>query len=442
MELKSVFLSLIIIVNSLNSKAQVVYGLKDCIGIGLEKNFSILIAKNNEEISKNNMTLGNAGFLPSLSLGSRYTGIISSTAQDVDIKGQGETVYNDAKSTSGNVNASLGLTIFNGFYVQTTYKKLSELKQLGELNTQITIENYIADLLSVYYAYVQQVQLVNNKRYAAKLSKERLRIDEERYLLGSNSKLQVLQSRVYFNADSSSLSRQIQSLRTTQIRLNELMAVEDMGAQFNLKDTSILVKPDLMYEKLLDETLKSNTSLLIAEKNKVISGYDYKIVVSRAYPYLNFSGGYNYTLNTSETSSSYKNQLVNGPNYGLTLGFNLFNGFNSRKDIKNSAINIKTTELRYQETEQGVKADLITIYSAYNNNLKLITLQEQNYETAAENLSIAFEKYKLGNLSGLDLRDVQKSLLDAKESLLSIQYLAKLAEISLLQISGRIMEYY
>ena len=99
-------------------------------------------------------------------------------------------------------------------------------------------------------------------------------------------------------------------------------------------------------------------------------------------------------------------------------------------------------ELRYQEIEQGVKADLITIYSAYSNNLKLITLEEQNLETATENLSIALYRYKLGNLSGIDLREVQKSFLDAKERLLSIQYQDKLAEISLLQIAGRVMDYY
>jgi adhesin transport system outer membrane protein len=442
MKLKSVYLSLFLLYIFSDSHAQVIYGLRDCIGQGLERNFSIRIARNNETISNNNLTPGNAGYLPSLSLNSRYSGAYTTTAQDVDASLKGQTVSQGAQSTSGNIGATLGWTIFNGFYVQTTFKKLSELKQMGELNTQITIENYLADLLSVYYAYVQQVQLVKNKQYAVTLSKERLRIDEERYLLGSNSKLQVLQSRVYFNADSSSLSRQIETLRTTQIRLNELMAVEDMGAQFILKDTSIQVKPDLIYEKLFDETQKSNTNLLTAKKNIVISGYDYKIIVSRSYPYLNFSGGYNYTLSTSETSPSYKNQLASGPNYGLTLGVNLFNGFNSRKDIKNSAISLKTSELKYQEIEQGIKADLISIYSAYSNNLRLITLQEQNYSTAAENLSIALEKYRLGNLSGLDLRDVQKSLLDAKESLLSIQYMAKLAEISLLQISGRIMEYY
>lgn len=419
--------------------AQVIYTLKDCIGIGLQRNYSILIARNNETITNNNFTAGNAGYLPSLGLTTRYNGSVTNTTQNYDTTGS--VITNGTQSNSANANLALAWTIFDGFSVQTTYKKLNELKQLGELNTRQTIENYIASLLSVYYAYVQQVQLVNNEKYAVMLSRERLRIDEERYLLGSNSKLQVLQSRVYFNADSSSLSRQIEILRATQIRLNELMAVENMGTQFILKDSSIMVMPDLIYEKLYEETLNSNTTLLIATKNKTVSEYDYKLAVSATYPYLDFSAGYNYTLSTNSVSS-YKNQLSNGPNYGLTLGVNLFNGFNTRRQIANSAINKKSTGLRYLETEQGVKADLLTIYNAYSNNLRLITLQEENFETATENLSIAMEKYKLGNLSGLELRDVQKSLLDAKESLLSVQYQAKLAEISLLQIAGRILEYY
>ena len=129
-------------------------------------------------------------------------------------------------------------------------------------------------------------------------------------------------------------------------------------------------------------------------------------------------------------------------NYGLTLGVNIFDGFNQRRSINNSSIDMKSKELRYLELEQGVKADLLTIYNAYTNNLTLITLETQNVQTAAENLSIALEKYKLGSLAGIDLREVQKSLLDARESLLLVQYQAKIAEVSLQLISGNVMEYY
>jgi outer membrane protein TolC len=230
-------------------------------------------------------------------------------------------------------------------------------------------------------------------------------------------------------------------VRRAQIQLNELMAVQDLAIEFITRDSDIVVDPSLIYEKLLEETLDKNTSLLISKSNKTISEYDYKLAVSRSYPYLNLTSGYSYNFNTF-SSSSVKNQTTNGLNYGLTMGLTLFDGMNQRRNIRNSSIELQNRELRYLELEQGVRADLIAIYSGYSNNLRLITLEEQNLETATENLAIAMERYKLGSLSGIDLREVQKSLLDAKESLLSIQYQAKVAEISLLLISGRIMDYY
>ncbi|TFG41900.1 MAG: TolC family protein, partial [Bacteroidia bacterium] len=218
MKIKLLSLSLLFWTVSMYSNAQLVYNLNDCISIGLEKNFSLLIAKNSEAIARNNFTIGNAGFLPTVDLNSRSSGTLN------DIKRSytdgTETVSNGEHNTTTTAGLSLGMTIFNGFNVQTTYKKLNELKQVGELNTQLSVENLVADIISGYYNYIEQIMLLKNLQYAVTLSKERLRIDEDRYLLGSSSKLQVLQSRVYLNADSSRLSRQFEVVRAAQIRLN------------------------------------------------------------------------------------------------------------------------------------------------------------------------------------------------------------------------------
>jgi outer membrane protein, adhesin transport system len=434
----SINFTLLLIVSAASGQ-DVVYNLNECIRIGLERNFSLLIARNSEAIAKNNFTIGNAGFLPTLDLTGRHNGSVNDITRNFADGSQ--TTSDNEYNTTTSAGLSLGLTIFNGFNVLTTYRKLDELKQIGELNTQMEIENLLSDIIVGYNGYIQQVQLSKNLKYAVALSKERLRIDEDRYLLGSSSKLQVLQSRVYLNADSSRLSRQMEVVHASQIRLNELMAIEDLSLSFTTSDTSITVNPELLFEKLLDETLVKNTGLQLSAKNKIISEYDYKLVVSRSYPYLNASTGYNYSFNTFYPSET-KNQYTNGLNYGLTFGVNIFDGFNQRRSIRNSSIDIKNKQLQYLEIEQGVKADLITIYSAYRNYLRLIDLETQNLQTATENLEIAMERYRLGNLSGIDLREVQKSLLDARESLLSVESLAKLAEISLLLISGNIMNYF
>jgi len=418
---------------------QSIYGLKECISIGLERNFSILVAKNNETISKNNYTLGNAGFLPTVDLTGRNSGTLNDSK--VNFTDGTSSSSNGVFNTTTAGSVAVGMTIFNGFNAVTSYKKLGELNQVGQLNTQLTVENLVADIVSGYYNYILQVQLMNNLKYALTLSRERLRIDGDRYMLGSGSKLEVLQSRVYVNSDSSNLSRQNEVIRSAQIRLNQMMAVENLSNVFSSSDTTIDVNPSLLYEKLLEATLINNTSLRIASKNKTISEYDYKLAVSRSYPYLNFNGGYNYNLNSYQKNAT-KNQTTNGLNYGLTLGVNLYDGSNKRREIRNSSIDRNNKDLRYREVEQAVRADLLTIFSAYSNNLRLISLEEQNFQTARENLDIALERYKLGSLSGIDLREVQKSLLDANERLISAHYQTKLAEVSLQLISGKIMEYY
>ena len=421
-----------------NLYSQQLYDLNRCIQTGLEKNFTILIARNSQEISDNNRSLGNAGFLPTLDLSSRYGGSVNNTTQE--FTSGDENITKNAYSSSGDASVTLGWNIFQGFNAHTTYKKLNELKIVGELNTQLTVEDFIAGIVSEYYYYIQQLRLYHNLAYAVALSRERLRIDQERYLLGASSKLQLLQSQVYLNSDSSRLARQNEVLRISQVKLNTLMAVDDPGEDIVLKDTVIVINNGLLYDTLYTNMQQANTSLQIARRNKVISGYDYRIIASRTYPYLNFSAGYNYSIDSYKKSELMRQQS-DGANYGLTLGMDLFDGFNRRREKANARVAMDNQEYQYQQVEQQVRADLITMFFAYQNNLLLLKLEEQNLKTAGENLEIALERYKLGSLSGLELREVQQSLLEAEERLLSVQYETKLAEISLLQISGKVTGY-
>ena len=51
------------------------------------------------------------------------------------------------------------------------------------------------------------------------------------------------------------------------------------------------------------------------------------------------------------------------------------------------------------------------------------------------------DRYKLGELSGIELREAQNSLLEAEERLSVAEYSTKICEISLLQLSGQILTY-
>ena len=129
-----------------------------------------------------------------------------------------------------------------------------------------------------------------------------------------------------------------------------------------------------------------------------------------------------------------------GLNFGVTVGFNLFDG-NRRREIRNARIAIENAELQQKELTQSLRADISNLWQAYKNNIEVLNLERENLTAAKENYNIARERYILGNLSGIELREAQKSLLDAEERILTAEYDTKLCEISLLQISGKITDY-
>ena len=108
---------------------------------------------------------------------------------------------------------------------------------------------------------------------------------------------------------------------------------------------------------------------------------------------------------------------------------------------RNARIQIENQQLRIQELELALRADMSNFWMAYKNNLDLWSLEKENLVAAQENYRIAIDRYKLGELSGIELREAQNSLLEAEERLSVAEYSTKICEISLLQLSGQILTY-
>ena len=418
--------------------AQQHYTLKSCLEIGLEKNYSIRMVRNEEQISKNNATLGNAGYLPTLDLSAKYSGNIDDTESTTRNTGE-KTKTTGVFDQTINAGLNLNWTLFDGFKIQATYARLKELEKQGETLTRIAIEDFIAELTAEYYNYIQQQIRLKNFRYAMSLSKERLRIVEERYIVGNFSRLDLQQARVDYNADRAQYMKQQESVESSRIRLNELMANQDMSQAITVNDSIIDLNTLMSYDELWQSTLQNNASLLKTEQCKKLASLEMKAVKSRNYPYLKLNAGYGYTMNKYEISSTSRRDNL-GMNFGVTMGFNLFDG-NRKREIKNARIAIENAQLQQEDMQQALRADLSNLWQAYQNNISMLKLERENLIAAVENHEIASERYMLGNLSGIEMREAQKSLLDAEERILAAEYNTKMCEISLLQLSGKITKY-
>lgn len=423
---------------SFSLKAQEVYSLRQCIETGLQQNYSIRIVRNEQQISNNNATRGNAGYLPTVEMNGGFSGNLNNNRNTLTDGTIEKT--NGVNSETANLGLNANWTVFDGLGIQAEYSRLKELQRMGELNTRLTLEDFVATLSSEYYNLIRQKIRLQNLRSTLVLSRERLRIVEERYYIGSMSRLDLQQAQVYFNADSSNVLNQLAVVHTSRIHLNELMALDNVEEQILLKDT--LITPNLFLDEvdLWKNTLASNASLLMAQKNRTLTELDYKKVKSRNYPYVKLNAGYGYTSNWNEVGTTDLQQRL-GLNYGLTVGLNLFDGLNRRREQRNARIQIQNQDLRMQDLELSLRADMSNFWMAYQNNLDLWSLEKENLVAAKENYRIAIDRYKLGDLSGIELREAQNSLLEAEERQSIAEYSTKLCEISLLLLSGQILTY-
>ena len=410
--------------------------LKECLEKGLSKNYSLRIIRNEEQMAANNATMENAGLLPSVSLSAGYSGSAygnNTTPREGDVaKNRG--IYDDG------IDAGIDLswTLFDGFKTIGNYDRLRELELISAAQTRRAVIDYMAALTAEYYNFVQQRQRLDNYVSAVELSRERVRIVYERWMIGSLSRLDLLQARVDFNADSAQCLKQRELLASSRIRLHELMAQDSLDVNFTSaeEEMDLLVLPT--FDSLWVKTQRC-ASMVIAEHNRNIAAIDLRSALSRNYPYVKLNGGYGYRTNHYGAGGTLRRNQWGG-DVGVTVGFNLYDG-KRRSEQRNARIAVKNAELEQYELTLALYTDLADLWQAYENNRMLLALEKENVVAARENYDIAHERYLLGDLSGIEMREAQKSLLDAEERILVAEYNTKLCEISLLQLSGGITVY-
>lgn len=413
--------------------AQEILTLEEAIRITLENNYDIKLFSNNKRIGENNVTLGNAGFLPVVN--GTLTNNNSRQNSTQTLQSGVTQERNGAKNSNLNYGVGLNWTIFDGFGMFARYDQLQEFEKLNEAELQLTILSRVGDVMSVFYNLVQQQQQLRAFDTALYISKVRLNTAQARFEIGRAARLEVLNAQVDFNTDTTNMLRQKELYRNTQIQLNELLA-RDVNILFSVPD-SILIDDKLTLEQLTSQAANQNPSLKSALINKRIAELDRKQIRSLRYPSLTLNSGYNFTNATSALGFATQTS-GRGFNYGLTASVNIFNGFNQRRNEKNASILVENAQLQFEKLNQNINAQLSSAFQTYITSLTLVKLEEVNQGIAQKNLEITMEKFRLGSISPLEIREAQLNYVNASFRYQNALYEAKLAEVALKEISGTI----
>lgn len=416
---------------AVTARAQALLTLEEAVRIALENNYDIRIAATDLRIDDNNVTRGNAGFLPVVSAGFSHNGSIEDTRQN---RSDGTVREgNDVQSSGTNYGVGLDWTVFDGFRMFARYDQLEQLREQGEAELRLTVLTKIADVVQLYYDLVQQQQQLAAYDTILAISRARVDVAQARFEIGKAARLEVLNAQVDFNTDTTSLIRQQALYRNTRVRLNEQLA-RPADTEFRVAD-SLTVDGSLQLDSLLALARQQNPAIQVASINRRIAELDLRQVRAGRYPVVGVNAGYNFANSRSALGFA-TSARGRGFEYGVSASVPLFNGFNQRRNEQNARLLIDNAQLAYDRAAQQVQAQLHTAYRDYRTNLSLAGIERNNLALAARNLEITLDKFRLGSIATVEFRTAQENYINATLRFTTAQYEAKLAEIFLRELTG------
>ena len=432
---------------------------EEAVKLTLENNLGIVIAENNVKVAENNKSLLNSGFLPTItgSAGANYQRDDSTfefPGQFVNDPDTGEPILDDSGNPVPRPDASLDkaeaqrynaritadYVLFDGLGRLYDLKRLKEEYNLSSLQARETIETTILQLFTIYFeaARLSENIAVLEETYAN--TNDRLERTTYSFEYGQINKLDVLNAQVDLVTDSINLMNERQLLENTTRDLN-IVLNKDLENRFSV-DTTVTFIDDIRLEEFLSTGEQNNVVMLQAKSNMTINDYALKSAKSVFLPTLGLTGSYGWNLNQNAPGAFFPGVNVNNTRnftLGATLTWNLFDGGSGITQVKNARILLESQDAQQNQIALEVKRDIANALGDYENRLQVFELQEQNVITATDNYNRSNERYKLGQITSVELRQAQINLLNAKTNRNLAKYNAKLAELQLLQLTGQLL---
>ncbi|WP_247231868.1 TolC family protein [Telluribacter sp. SYSU D00476] len=419
-------------------KAQERLTLEKAIAIALENNYSIKIAERRIDIAENENTLGNAGFLPVVSAVAQKNYTSSHLRQEFFNELQPPLNRRGVNNNNSAIGPTLSWTIFDGMGMFVAAERLQQLEEAGRTNAKITIENTVADVSSAYYQIVREIQRVRALQNALGISADRLGLAKANYEVGAGSRVDYINAQVDYNGDTAAYIAQVQVYKNAKINLNTLLARDPLN-DFTVAD-SIYLQSNISIDQLRQSMLNQNPNLVFAAQQRRLAQLDIRALTAQMYPQVDLVGGYGYNTTNNQAGFGVRSARNDIWSYGARVSVNIFDGFNQRRRIQSAKINVLINE----DQEASLRMDLVgalqRTYNNHQNSLQLVALEEENFRIARQNVDIAFERYRVGNATAYEFREVQRNTVAAETRLIEAKFNAKLAEIELFRLSSTILQ--
>ncbi len=404
--------------------------LQECVEYALENNLTIEQFELDLESAELGELEGLGQFLPRLN-GSM--GVNESKGFGIDPRTN--TANPSLVVLQGNLNLSVGYTLFDGL----RNLRRAQRAEMNTISNQYRLANLKDDIrLRVANAYLNVISSKESLKVAQAqygvTEQDMNRIKElvELGVVPTGDLLEIEataanQEQAVVNAEARVILARINLAQLLQITDYENFDIADEA--FNVPSSTILDKSP---KQIFTKAMSFRNDIKLAETSVVLSEQDLKIAKGAALPTLNAFMNYNTfasdRFQIDDTGNLVRPDLIaqlegnDGVSYGLSLNIPIFNAFSTSNSIKRAALNVKRSELQYEQT----KLDLENAVNQAYNDVKTFA---KTYEAAQKTLdarrlayNYAKERFEVGLMNSFDFSQAQSRLDNAEASVIRAKY--------------------
>ena len=423
--------------------AQQILSLQECVNIAFDNNSLVLNANYEFNSAESQKLASYNNILPSISLnsGTRKNHRGPTKNEDFGPIGRndetgeinyGKTIQTSPANTSTNFNfgISLNQTIWDQGRMWQNIQQAESNVRSSQLKIDAARQTMVADVKAKFFELAKVLAQREVRVESVSRAEEQLSQSVAKYEIGTVAQIDIFRSQV--NVDQSKIALIDHDLLISLAKKNLNLALgRASNVAFNI-DTNFPLTVNYLFSEteLIGKALRNSPDIKQQEELLVSSDLSIKIAKANRYPSLSYNVSYsraNSDLEFLYTDLS-SNFSVNG---SINLSYNLFDGFQTRANIRQAEntfiINEETMESTVRTTESNV-TNLFEQLTAYQ---KKIEINVSMVAAAEEDLRLANERYRVGSGTLYETIDAQVALTTARYSLLELQYNALIAESNL-----------
>lgn len=158
---------------------------------------------------------------------------------------------------------------------------------------------------------------------------------------------------------------------------------------------------------------------------------------SQRYPSVSLNGGFNFTRNQNGAGNVLFNQNY-GPFVGLSVAVLIFNGGLYKRQQQVAEIDTRNAISSLTILLNNLETSAMKSWQAYQNNLQQLQTERENNKLANDLLQLTLQRYQLSQATIIEVREAQRSFVEAGYRLVNLAYAAKVAEIELKRLSSEL----